>query len=212
MGALLVSIEKVTCITGRCAIYESLYRPETIPERVLRNLNSALIKQYATILRLIALCHRLFAKNSASQALHALINPSEVSGLVAKCRYLEAEVDIEAQNCERVRHQENDTKAQELLEKTQALLESLQKPIIRTDERVSSFLQKVEEKEHLEVLDWLSKILYRKNHVTVRDQRTKDTCEWLLRRKSYLEWQDTSSSLILWLYGTGMLLMPLGSQ
>jgi hypothetical protein len=212
MGALLVSIEKVTCITDRCAIYESLYRPETTPERVLRNLYSALVKQYAEILRLIALSHRLFAKNSASQALHALINPSEVSGLVVKCQELEAGVDIEAQNCERARNREGDTKAQELLEKTQVLLESLRKPIIRTDERVSHFLEKVEEKELLEVLDWISKILYRKNHDSVREQRTKDTCEWLLRRKSYLEWQDTSSSLILWLHGTGMLLMPTFSR
>jgi hypothetical protein len=198
MGALLVSIEKVTYLTNRCTIYESLYRPGTTPEQVLHNFYTALVELYAAILRLMALAHRLFAKNIVTRAVNALINPSEVSDLLAKCQDLETRVETEVQNCERMRSQEVDAKIQELLE-------SLRMPILRTDERVSSLLEKVDEEERLKILDWISKVLYGMNHNTVKEQRTKDTCEWLLRHKRYIEWQDTSSSTILWLHGTGRL-------
>jgi ankyrin repeat domain-containing protein 50 len=196
MGSLLVSIEKVTYLTNRCTIYESLYRPGTTAEQVLHNLHAALVTLYAAILRLMALAHRLFDKNTATRTMHALVNPSQVSDLLAKCQDLETRVEIEAQNCERMRSQEADTRTQELLK-------SLRAPILRTDERVSSLLEKVDDEERLKILDWISKVLYGKNHDTVTEQRTKDTCEWLLRHNRYLEWQDTSSSMILWLHGTG---------
>jgi hypothetical protein len=202
MGALLVSVEKVTYLTNRCTIYELLYRPGTTPGQLLHNLHAALVVLYAAILRLMALAHRLFAKNTATRAVHALINPGEVSDFLAKCQGLETRVEIEAQNCERMRSQEVDANLQISICSLQKLLESLQKPILRTDERVSSFLEKVDRRERLEILEWISNIRYGTNHETVKDNRTQSTCEWLLSHKRYLEWQDTSSSIILWLHGT----------
>jgi ankyrin repeat domain-containing protein 50 len=202
MGALLVSVEKVTYLTNRCAIYEILYRPATTPGQVLHNLHAALVVLYAAILQLTALAHRLFAKNTATRAIHAFINPSEVSDFLAKCQDLETRVEIEAQNCERMRSQEVDVNLQISVCSLQKLLESLQKPILRTDERVSSFLEKVDQREQLEILEWISSVRHGKNHDTVKESRTQSTCEWLLRHKRYLEWQDTSCSIILWLHGT----------
>jgi hypothetical protein len=202
MGALLVSVEKVTYLTNRCTIYEILYGVTNIPGQVLDNLHTALVTLYAVILRLMALAHRLFAKNSATRAIHALLNPSEVSDFLAKCLSLERQVEIEAQNCERMRSQEVDASIQVSISSLQKLLESFEKPILRTDERVSSFLEKVDQRERLKILEWISNVPHGKNHETVKEQRTKSTCEWLLRHKRYLDWQDTSSSIILWLHGT----------
>jgi ankyrin repeat domain-containing protein 50 len=202
MGALLVSVERVTYLTNRCTIYEILYGSGTTPGQVLHNLHAALVTLYATILRLMALAHRLFAKKTVTRAIHALINPGEVSDFLAKCQGLEARVEIEAQNCERMRSQEVDANLQNSIYSLQKLLESLRKPILRTDERVSSFLEKVDQRERLEILEWISNVRHGMNHDTVRENRTQSTCEWLLKHKRYLEWQDTSSSIILWLQGT----------
>jgi len=204
MGALLVSVEKVTCLVNRCTVYESLYKSGTLrQERAFLNLQAALTRLYAIILRLLATTHRLLAKSTVKMTLHAVFNSGDLSNLLTKCEELETTVDIEAQNCERVRSQESDTEARRLLGRTQELLESLGKPIIRTDERVAFYLERVNARERLEVLDWVSSVRYGKNHDTVAEQRTKNTCEWLLKRKSYLEWKDMSSSIILWLHGTG---------
>ena len=202
MGALLMSVEKVAYLTNRCTIYEVLYRPETTPGQVLHNLHAALVVFYAAILRLIALAHRLFAKNTATRAIHALINPGEVSDFLAEFQGLETQVELAAQNCERMRSQEVDANLQISICSLQKVLETFQKPILRTDERVSSFLEKVDQRERLEILEWISNVQHGMNHETVKEKRTKSTCEWLLRRKRYLEWQDTSSSTILWLHGT----------
>ena len=202
MGALLVTIEKFTYLTNRCTIYEILYRPGTTPGQALHNLHDALLVLYADILRLMALANRLLAKNTAARAIHALINPDEVSSSLAKCEDLETRVEIEAQNCERMRSQEVDANLQISISLLQNLLESFEKRTFRTDERVSSFLEKVDRREQLKILDWISNVQYGTHHKTAKENRTQSTCEWILRHKYYLEWQDTSSSIILWLHGS----------
>ena len=57
MGALLVSMGKITYLTDRCAIYEILYRTRTIPGQVLHNLHAALLALYAATLQLMALAY-----------------------------------------------------------------------------------------------------------------------------------------------------------
>jgi hypothetical protein len=202
MGALFMSIEKITYLTTRCTIYEMLYNSGTTPEQVLHNLYEALIKLYATMLQLMALAHRLHTKHTVTRAMHALTNPSELSDLLAKCHDLEIRAEIEAQNCERVCNQQVDTKTHELLE-------SLWKPILRTDKAVSSFMERLDDRERLEILDWMSNVPFGKHHDTVTEKRTKNTCEWLLNHSRYQEWHDTSSSTILWLHGTRRLFLIL---
>lgn len=209
MGALLVSVEKVTCLVNRCTVYESLYKfgvsRDSRQERVLLNFQAALTRLYVTVLRILTLAHRLLAQNIVKRTLHAVFSAGDLSNLLATCEELERAVDIEAQNCERVRSHESDTDARDLLERTLELLESLNRPILRTDDRVAHYLERVNTRERLKVLDWVSSVRYGKNHDSVAEQRTKNTCEWLLKRNSYLEWKDTSSSMILWLHGTGKL-------
>lgn len=196
MGALLVSAEKITCVTNRCTTYEMLLRPDIIPTEVLDNFQTALVELYASILRLMAFTLRLFAKSTANRLISGIINLNELSNLIDKCHEKEMQVEIEVHNCERMRNQKADAKFQELLE-------SLQEPIVRADGRVNLLLEKLEEREHFEILDWVSKIPYGKHHNVV--ERTKDTCDWLLSHRCYQEWQDESSPMILWLHGTGEL-------
>lgn len=200
MGALLTLIEKLTYVINRCTIYERLYNPENTPKEVLHNLQEALVEMYVTILRSIALAYGLFEKNTAVRAFHALINPGQITDLLASYQAVEERVEIEAQNCERIFDREIDTKLQELLA-------SLTKPILRTDETVSSLLKRVEDSEGFKILEWISNIPYGKYHDTVRVQRTNGTCEWLLKHARFQEWQNESSSTILWLHGTGKLCM-----
>jgi Cdc6-like AAA superfamily ATPase len=196
MGDLVFACEKLSCLISRGAVYERLYQPRTIPKDIIANLHHALIGLYAAVLRMIALCHGLFLKNTAKRALHAFFHPGDVKAELGECEKLEAQVEYEANNCERARSQEED-------EESKKLLHILQQPILRTDKNVLSLLEKVGEKEQLEVLDWLSKVLYGKHHKTVKERRTANTCGWLLDHSRYQEWQQASGSIVLWLCGTG---------
>ncbi len=54
----------------------------------------------------MALCHRLFVKNTAERAVHAILKPRDVSALLKQCEAQEVQVEYEAHNCERTRSQE----------------------------------------------------------------------------------------------------------
>lgn len=198
---LVLAIEKLSCLIHRGAIYERLYPPGTIPADVLSSIQEVLVKLYTTILQLMILCHRIFAKRTIKRMVQAIIKPDEVSALLQECEKLESKVKDEADICERERSQKADATARKLLG-------ILQEPILRTDERVLNVLEKVKDRERLEILDWTSEVLYGSHHETVKDQRTADTCEWVLNNSRFQEWQDISASIILWLSGTGELNYP----
>ena len=195
LGYLITATEKLSCLISRGAIHERLYQPGTISEDVLARFDQALVRLYGAMLRMIALCHRLLAKNTAKRAMHAIFNPGDICELLDQCEKLEVQVEFEVQNCERARSKETD-------EESKRLLEKLQEPILRTDQNVFLLLEKVKDEERLEVLDWISNVLYGLNHQTVREERTPETCDWLLSHSRYKEWQDTSASITLWLWGT----------
>ncbi|KAE8444754.1 hypothetical protein EG329_014314 [Mollisiaceae sp. DMI_Dod_QoI] len=193
MEILVVAAEKLSYLINRGAIYQRLYRPGTIPADVVSNLYDTMVKMYVTVLRTLALCHRLLDKNFVKRALHAIFN-RDVSERLQECEKLEVQVEREAQNCERTRSQKADTETKELLD-------ILREPMLRTDARVFDLLEQTQENECLGILDWISKVLYGSNHQTVKDKRTMNTCEWLLNHNRYQEWQDASASVILWLRG-----------
>ena len=75
MGDLVIATEKFSFMISRGAIYERLYRPGVIADNVVANLHNALIQLYAETLRMLALCHRMFVKNTAKRAVHAIFQP-----------------------------------------------------------------------------------------------------------------------------------------
>jgi ankyrin repeat domain-containing protein 50 len=202
MGAVLVILEAITYITNRCTIYEILYGSELLSGQEFQNLNEARIALYSNVLRAIVLAYRICSKSTADRALGSLFNPEEVSDILSKCQDLEQRVEIEANNCERMHTRVVGASAERSIQELQQMLGTLKKPILRIDEKVLLVLEKMDEHERIEILEWTSKIPYGNNHATVRQKRTALTCEWLLRHKSYQDWQRSSSSAILWLHGS----------
>jgi ankyrin repeat domain-containing protein 50 len=201
MGYLITATEKISCLISRGAIHERLYQPGAISADVLARFDQALVALYMVMLRMIALCHRLLAKNTAKRVVHAIFNPGDICELLDQCEKLEVQLEFEVQNCERARSKEID-------EESKRLLEILREPILRTDQNVMRFLEKVDVQERLRVLDWISNVLYGLNHQRVKEERTPKTCDWLLGHSRYKEWQETSASITLWLWGTGELQRP----
>lgn len=195
MGSLLIATEKITYLTNRCIVYEAMYREDSTPEQALQNFHDALVNLYAAMLRMIAVAHHLLSKHMVTRAMNALFDPERVLGLLKDCDDLEKSVDVEAGNCHRVCSAQANTKALEWLNE-------LRRPISRVDENVLFLLDQVADRERQHILYWTSPVLYGSNHDMVCQKRTLGTCEWILQRKSFLEWQQTSCSVIMWLHGT----------
>lgn len=67
----------------------------------------------------------------------------------------------------------------------------------------ASILTRMDEKDHIEILEWISPVPYGKHHETVKSARTEGTGEWLLSHMKFREWESNDSSAILWLQGSG---------
>ena len=52
-----------------------------------------------------------------------------------------------------------------------------------------------------EILEWISKIPYLDHHKRISEGRLDGTAEWLLRRVEYLDWESSSASKLLLLWG-----------
>lgn len=196
MAALLIGGEKVTQIINRCKIYELLYpRPEPFGPSTpaMENLTSALVGLYVVVLRFLAHAKQLYDQSLVSRTLANLLRP-EVLGFVEECKDLEAQVDTEARNLDRIQDREANTKLM-------TLLEDLKNPILRVDARVGALYEELEVDKRRKILSWVSDIPYKDIHYEARKGWTSGTGDWLLSHRRYTEWRASSASTILWLHG-----------
>ncbi|OCL11473.1 hypothetical protein AOQ84DRAFT_386815, partial [Glonium stellatum] len=195
MCALLASTEKIVRILSRGQVYEAVYTIENTPRLALENLQSALVELYSASLELLANAETLFSKNTAKQTVYAIFHPGQTADLFSKLTELETELGSEVQACESGRSAAADARLMHFLR-------GLDAPLTHIDETVWTLLERVDSKEQLEILEWISATPYGKHHNEVREARTSDTGHWLLQHERFREWGDASSSVILWLRGT----------
>lgn len=87
-------------------------------------------------------------------------------------------------------------------ESLRGILEKMELPLFRIDGQVSKFLKEVDKDKKLQILDWVSKVKFGDHHKSASDSRTPGTCDWLLGDSRFVDWQASSSSVVLLLYGS----------
>ncbi|KAL7270204.1 hypothetical protein RUND412_007099, partial [Rhizina undulata] len=55
--------------------------------------------------------------------------------------------------------------------------------------------------ERSKILEWLSRVPFENHHFFIRPFRQDATGKWLLQKRDFISWKDSSSSSILWLHG-----------
>ncbi|KAG5660351.1 hypothetical protein KAF25_002957 [Fusarium avenaceum] len=126
--------------------------------------------------------------------LDALIDPEESTGKVAEMRNWESRLSIVAEACGTESIQARSAEQKKLLQR-------LQEPLGRIDDRVAEVLEKLEAREASEALDFISTIPVGRHQTEKRDSRTENTCEWLIAHPKFRRWEDASYSSLLWLQG-----------
>ncbi len=194
MGALLISVEKIVRIIDYGQVYECVFTAERTPSS-LGNLQSALLKLYGAVLQLLANSSELFRKGTAGRTIHALLHPGQTVELVSDLIKLEDELHREVLACQ----SEAGAMADDLLQRLFGQIEG----------RIRTLLEKVDEKEQSEILNWISSVPYGDHQNTIKEARIPNTCEWLLQHQCFREWEDASSSMIIWLQGSRKYLLQI---
>jgi hypothetical protein len=193
--AMLGCVDVIVRIIRRGQVYELVYNSDNTPNGALTNLQSVLVALYSTSLNVLAEAETLFSQGVARQTMHAILHPGEAKELIAELTKLETKLAQEVQVCESARGASADTHLE-------GLLRDLNAPLARIDDSVKELLTGMQAGERSDLLKWISGIPFGEHHDTVKNTRTPGTCEWLLRHQRFRDWEETSSSAILWLQGT----------
>jgi hypothetical protein len=77
----------------------------------------------------------------------------------------------------------------------------LQMPLNRLSFKLNHIEDDLSKQQRLEVLLWLSKVAYRKHHLTMSADLLPGSCVWLEHNPIFLDWVNASVSSALWLHG-----------
>lgn len=175
----------------RGAVYEIVYLQDAPPNNATEDLKDVLFNLYKVLLQLLTHALERLNEGQGRQFLHALISPGKGEELVSALSDHEDKLSMVVQACGAVQLQEH-----------QNLLQSLSAPLRRVDENVKNLIEHLQEKSLDEALDYISAIPIGKHHFEKRETRAPETCEWLLKHRRFLEWEESSCSATLWLQGS----------
>ncbi|KAJ8124960.1 hypothetical protein O1611_g8681 [Lasiodiplodia mahajangana] len=198
---VLTGMATVASLLVQCDTYQKLYMAPDLslrpPKAALRELEESIIQAYVKSQILIACA---IQRGQSKTGLVA--GPFKLSGIqsyvdeLPKC---ERQLVRAADDCERFRSLSLQSTVREY---TQELLDLKVKFHGVVHDQIGSVLERIDYNDQTEILEWISPILVDAHHNTVKDARTSDTCEWLLAHEKFREWENASSSMILWLQGS----------
>ncbi|KAH8722233.1 hypothetical protein BGZ61DRAFT_416922 [Ilyonectria robusta] len=188
--AIFGCAERVLRLVRRGKVYVSVYIVGAGANIATEDLRKAIVDLYRKALELLANAGKLFEEGWGKKFLRALVDPVQGEQLVSDLSRLEQDLTAASQACGAVLAAEN-----------KALLQSLDTPLRHVDDGIRELLENIDEAQLREALEYISPIRFGNHHQSKHDARTLGTCEWLLKHPIFLEWEESSSSSILWLRG-----------
>ncbi|KAF5722641.1 het-E-1 heterokaryon incompatibility protein [Fusarium mundagurra] len=164
-----------------------------LSQQCLDHLHEELIKFYSGLFSALQYCHTISSKHKVKRKATAIFNSSEVVIIHKDLEVQHKKVIACGENCHKILNHTLSRKSLDLLEKIQPSLTEL-------GDRVHELLVRIDESERRETLGAISSILFRAHHDEVSRKRTAGTCEWILKRETFIRWEESDSSVTI-LYG-----------
>ncbi|KAF5538424.1 het-E-1 heterokaryon incompatibility protein [Fusarium napiforme] len=164
-----------------------------LSQQCVDNLHEELIKFYSSLFRALQYCYTISSKHKVKRKATAIFNSSEVVSMHEDLQVQHKKVIACGENCHKILNHTLSTKSLDLLQKIQPTLTEI-------GDRVQELLVRIDEEERRKTLGAISSILFRAHHDEVSRKRTAGTCGWILKRETFLRWEESDSSVTL-LYG-----------
>ncbi|KAF3770865.1 hypothetical protein M406DRAFT_215991, partial [Cryphonectria parasitica EP155] len=191
MAAVLQVADKVTRVATRGRIYEACFTTENTSPEILEHLHESLVALYKSCLELVSKAAGLLSNNLLQRITHSILYPDAMEeGVGSKFVELDRQLALSVQ-----------TASVAIDHNLLLRVQSLDAPVVRTDERVMKILETMDAREEMSILDWISSVQYGSHHDLIHDSRMADTCGWLLRHPNFQAWETSSGCTLLWLKG-----------
>ncbi|KAI0546424.1 hypothetical protein F4679DRAFT_557848, partial [Xylaria curta] len=196
-AAMLECTKQILPLIRRGAVYEVVYLTDSSNELLKStssSLREALVDLYKRVLQLLANAKHDLSANGGKRFLAALLHPEEGEKLIQDMEKAGEKLDSAAQACEAMQRKRDNTKLS-------GLIQSLDEPLRRVDKGVEAILKRMEEDELYKILETICRIYVGDQHRERTEYRTARTGQWLLKHRTFRDWESSSSSSILWLTG-----------
>ena len=70
---------------------------------------------------------------------------------------------------------------------------------------IGAYDDRLEKEQRERILDWISTVDYRSQHLDIHNKLLQGTAKWLFKRPEYHQWEHSTVSTLLWLRGDGKL-------
>ncbi|KAG9500543.1 hypothetical protein J7337_009024 [Fusarium musae] len=164
-----------------------------LSQQCLGHLEEELIKFYSSLFSALQYCYTISSKHKVKRKATAIFNSSEVVSIHRDLEVQHKKVIACGENCHKILNHTLSRKSRDLLQKIQPTLTEI-------GDRVQELLVRIDEEERRETLRAISSILFRAHHDEVSRKRTAGTCEWILKRETFIRWEESDSSVTI-LYG-----------
>ncbi|UQC89467.1 uncharacterized protein CLUP02_14998 [Colletotrichum lupini] len=190
--AIMGCTDIVLCLVRRGRVYEKVYIGNSMSPRppYQEDLMTKLVEVYAKCLEFLAFVYEEMEHGSLRRFFDALVDPGYGENRLSAVRALEQELELATRSCKATADDEH-----------RRLLESLEEPIKRTDKNVMDILKVLDKQERDKAMEYVSVIPVGSHHNEKVEKRTKGTCEWLVSRPEFLEWEDSDYAPVFWLQG-----------
>jgi hypothetical protein len=228
-ATMIEGLERATKIISRYSVFEAVYlKQETAGTQQLRD---SLVALYASVLTFLGESYYYFARNTARRFIKAFFSDSGVDELLDDLTAKQAEVDRDAQlvatevlqsAAKDIRgisdhstsitsqlnvlqtHLEQIQQSQLVVADLRALkdaISAMARPVQRIVAIAPASTDNLGALQRKAILDWLSPIPYRLQHVSERHRRLPDSGAWMFETAEYIGWRESSVSGTLWLHG-----------
>ena len=197
LEALFQVTDKVVRVINRGVTYEGIYLGPDASSTNATNRNTLekdLVQVYQDALLLLATTHKDLEGSTLSRLGKTVFRPEAVQIGLAGIDGVESEISKDVDVLEKERNKQADDKASKMLK----LLDS---SLTKVDENVERILQNVGENERRAMLAFISPVSFGDHHLDVKNKRTPETGEWVLRHENFVSWEQNGSALF-WLQGT----------
>ncbi|KAJ0418747.1 ankyrin repeat-containing domain protein [Aspergillus carlsbadensis] len=197
-------LETVSRLTVKYAIFESVYLPGIGEELTAAQIKlcDSLIVLYRELLTHLVNTGRYYERPTGTRIVQSLYAPSHCDQIPLKA-ILDREDEIQqyAHMVQAERSFKLQQDSSESLKYLNALLTSLETPMMRLTETANVLQESLDTEERKRVLAWLSADDYRGHHESTREGIVPNTAQWILTNPRYQAWQHLSACSILLLHG-----------
>lgn len=193
---IVLEQETIAHLISRYAIFEMLYLDSETLSETQNKLRESLVELYERVLKYQAEALKYLKSGIGRRTMRSFRPTTDHPVNIALGKINQQKLDVDAFQTLDDRQFALNLRG-DLFDK----LEQLEQPIVRMGLKIEYVEDKLDERERMEALNWISRVPIEDHHFTIANAAMKGSGQWLLQHPEFKEWRKSSGPSLFWLHG-----------